>query len=166
MLLPLIFSCGTSKRKHEELQKLTKDSVVYIYKKKVDTLRLTEIREVQTPIYNEVSIPCDSSYFSNSFSSEKIKYIVKKEKGQVVFKFISDTVNNVSKEVYRNVVSERDSLLEVKKSDTHTIKDTKVVHQTFWQKLKSNFYLLLLLIVSILWLFGITPRFIIDKLIM
>ena len=157
--LLLIFSCNTQKRVEEKIVK--KDSIIYVTKLKVDTVKITETKTISEPVNNDVVIPCDSLNYYQELASGKTRIIIKKEKGSVRIIYKKDPSESSNKEVYKNSVQKNDSI-KATKSETSTKNET-VIEKTFWQKITSDIWKLLFFSILILWLIGITPGFIIRK---
>ena len=158
--LLLFFSCNTQKKVIEKVVK--KDSVVFVTKLKVDTVKITETKTISEPVNNDIVIPCDSLKYYQELASGKTRIIIKKEKGTVRIIYKKDTSENSNKEVYKNSVQKNDSI-KTTKSETST-KNKIVIEKTFWQKITSDIWRLLFFSILILWVIGITPGFIIRKI--
>ena len=156
----LFFSCNTQKSVKEKIVK--KDSIIYVTKLKVDTVKITETKTISEPVNNDIVIPCDSLKYYQELASGKTRIIIKKEKGSVRIIYKKDSSENFNKEVYQNSVQKNDSI-KVTKSETSTKNET-VIEKTFWQKITSDIWRLLFFSILILWIIGITPGFIIRKI--
>ena len=159
-ILLLLFSCNTQKKVTEKIVK--KDSIIYVTKLKVDTVKITETKTISEPVNNDIVIPCDSLKYYQELASGKTRIIIKKEKGLVRIIYKKDPSESSNKEVYKNSVQKNDSI-KVTKSETST-KNKIVLKKTFWQKITSDIWRLLFFSILILWVIGITPGLIIRKI--
>lgn len=159
-ILLLLFSCNTQKKVTEKIVK--KDSIIYVTKLKVDTVKITETKTISEPVNNDIVIPCDSLKYYQELASGKTRIIIKKEKGLVRIIYKKDPSESSNKEVYKNSVQKNDSI-KATKSEISTKNET-VIEKTFWQKITSDIWKLLFFSILILWLIGITPGLIIRKI--
>ncbi len=160
LICSILIGCKTSKKITDSQVK--KDSIVYVNKYKTDTIRTEKIVRVTEPVYTEVKIPCDSLKYSSSFDNGKVRYKIIKEKGEVKVIFQKESLTNTYKSEYEKTTQKYDSISKVLKDIKNSSKE--VVTQTFWQKLVSNLWFALFVLFFILWLFGVTPKFLISKL--
>ena len=156
----LFFSCNTQKRVKEKIVK--KDSIIYVTKLKVDTVKITETKTISEPVNNDVVIPCDSLKYYQELASGKTRIIIKKEKGSVRIVYKKDSTENSNKETIQSSFQKNDSIQNTK-SEVSSTSET-IVQKTFWQKITSDVWRLLFFSILILWLIGITPGFIIRKI--
>ena len=156
----LFFSCNTQKSVKEKIVK--KDSIIYVTKLKVDTVKITETKTISEPVNNDVVIPCDSLNYYQELASGKTRIIIKKEKGSVRIVYKKDSTENSNKKTIQSSFQKNDSI-KATKSET-TKKNETVIEKTFWQKITSDIWKLLFFSILILWLIGITPGFIIRKI--
>ena len=156
----LFFSCNTQKRVKEKIVK--KDSIIYVTKLKVDTVKITETKTISDPINNDVVIPCDSLKYYQELASGKTRIIIKKEKGSVRIVYKKDSTENSNKETIQSSFQKNDSIQNTK-SEVSSTSET-IVEKTFWQKITSDVWRLLFFSILILWIIGITPGFILRKI--
>ena len=159
-ILLLLFSCNTQKKVTEKIVK--KDSIIYVTKLKVDTVKITETKTISEPVNNDVVIPCDSLKYYQELASGKTRIIIKKEKGSVRIVYKKDSTENSNKETIQSSFQKNDSIQNTK-SEVSSTSET-IVQKTFWQKITSDVWRLLFFSILILWLIGITPGFIIRKI--
>lgn len=152
LIILTLTSCGSSKSTYK---KYSNDSVVYVEKLFHDTIILKEKEIVSEPVYNEVQIPCDSTYFATKYSSGGVKYKIIKEKGEVKVIFEKDSLRQFEKVLYHKAIRERDSLTKVNKS---FVDKTEVKTSSFW----CVFWKWLFWIIFVLWVLNITPKYLID----
>lgn len=129
LLFGILISCGSRKSISTEKQR---DSIQIVEKIKIDTFKIIEKVTVTEPVYNEVNIPCDSTYFESKYQSGAVKYKIIKEKGNVRVVFEKDSLRNFEKELYHRALSEKDSLLKVVDKQKS---EKKVVRESFWSGL-------------------------------
>lgn len=156
----LFFSCNTQKRVKEKIVK--KDSIIYVTKLKVDTVKITETKTISEPVNNDVVIPCDSLKYYQELASGKTRIIIKKEKGSVRIVYKKDSTENSNKETIQSSFQKNDSIQNTK-SEVSSTSET-IVQKTFWQKITSDVWRLLFFSILILWIIGITPGFILRKI--
>ena len=156
----LFFSCNTQKRVKEKIVK--KDSIIYVTKLKVDTVKITETKTISEPVNNDVVIPCDSLKYYQELASGKTRIIIKKEKGSVRIVYKKDSTENSNKETIQSSFQKNDSIQNTK-SEVSSTSET-IVQKTFWQKITSDIWKLLFFSILILWIIGITPGFILRKI--
>lgn len=155
----LLFSCKTSKKVTEKI--VTKDSLVYVEKVRVDTVKIVETKTITEPIYNEIEIPCDSLDYYQKIANGKVQFKVVKEKGKVKIIYKQDSLVDKYKLLYFKSINKLDSISKIKNISVSTQKE--VIQKTFWQSLLENIWKILFFIILVLWILGITPRFIISK---
>jgi hypothetical protein len=159
LLAVFLTSCTTSKKFTEKTT--TKDSIVYVDKLRIDTVKITENKTVTEPVYVEVEIPCDSLVYYQKIENGKSQFKISKENGKVKIMYKQDSLVDKYKSLYEKSIVKMDSIAKVKMvSET---KEKKIVHQTFWQALIAKIWQILFIIVLVLWCFGITPRLIFSK---
>ena len=150
LIIFLTFSCTTRKVEKEN------EKIVYVDKIKRDSIFINkEIIKTDT-IFNEILVDCDSTSFSQSFGDSKSNIRIVKENGKVLIKY----VKTPSETKYEKIYVEK----EIKKDSVSTEK--KVENTT---KTKSNFfaniYKIAFFVLLVLWILGITPKFIISKFV-
>ena len=151
----ILASCNTSKKVVEEKQ--IKDSIVYVDRVRIDTIKIENVKTVTLPTYNTIEIPCDSSSQKQSYTTGGTTYKIIKEKGKVRVVFVQKKDSCMSSHGYKSVLKSKDSLQKVVERYTQT---KEVVKQSFWGMLKANLYMILFFIILVLWILGITPMFI------
>ena len=159
-ILLLLFSCNTQKKVTEKIVK--KDSIIYVTKLKVDTVKITETKTISEPVNNDIVIPCDSLKYYQELASGKTRIIIKKEKGSVRIVYKKDSTENSNKETIQSSFQKNDSIQNTK-SEVSSTSET-IVQKTFWQKITSDVWRLLFFSILILWIIGITPGFILRKI--
>ncbi len=159
-ILLLLFSCNTQKKVTEKIVK--KDSIIYVTKLKVDTVKITETKTISEPVNNDVVIPCDSLKYYQELASGKTRIIIKKEKGSVRIVYKKDSTENSNKKTIQSSFQKNDSIQNTKSKVSST--SETIVQKTFWQKITSDVWRLLFFSILILWIIGITPGFILRKI--
>ena len=103
---------------------------------------------------------CDSTSFSQKFgdSSSNIKII--KEKGKVLIKYVKSPTETKYEKIYVENENKKDSVVLDK-----NIKIVKENKTTFLENIMNNIYKIVFFVLLILWILGITPKFIISKFI-
>lgn len=147
----ILASCVAKK----EISK-TEESTVENNSVRIDTIFKEKTIHNTEFFTNEVLIPCDSAKFSQVFEVGKIKYKIIKEKGSVRVVFKRDSSSFKQSNEYNYVYRQNDSLKRL-----ISIEKKEVVKKPFF----ANLWQILFFIILILWVFGITPKFIITKLI-
>ena len=154
LLMSAICSCVAKK----DLSKIDikKDSITIENNNiRIDTIYKERIKTIFEQVNNEVTVPCDSTKFSQSFEVGKIKYKIIKEKGSVRVVFKRDSSNFKQSNEYKYIYRQNDSLKRL--ISTHEkIEKKEVTKKPFF----ANLWQILFFIVLFLWIFGITPRFI------
>ena len=159
-ILLLLFSCNTQKKVTEKIVK--KDSIIYVTKLKVDTVKNTETTTISEPVNNDIVIPCDSLNYYQELASGKTRIIIKKEKGLVRIVYKKDSTENSNKKTIQSSFQKNDSIQNTKSKVSST--SETIVQKTFWQKITSDVWRLLFFSILILWIIGITPGFILRKI--
>lgn len=148
----VIFSCTTRKVEVE------KEKIVYVDKIKRDSIFINkEVLKTDT-LYNEIMVDCDSTKLSQSFGDSKSNIKIVKENGKVLIKY----VKTPSETVYEKVYVEK----EEKKDSVVLDKNTKVINEnktTFLENVMNNIYKIGFFVMLVLWMLGITPKFIIGR---
>lgn len=146
----ILASCVT--KKEIITQKETKDSVVYVDKIRIDTIR--ETKTVDSGFDNEIIFRCDSATVNQSYKSGGVKYKFIKEKGEVRFVIKKDSSICVDK--YQSILKVKDSLQRVVDI---SVEDIKTVRQPFF----ADFWKIAFFVILVFWALGLTPKFLISK---
>ena len=148
------FSCTTRKVEKEN------EKIVYVDKIKRDSIFINkEIIKTDT-IFNEILVDCDSTSFSQSFGDSKSNIKIVKENGKVLIKYVKTPSETVYEKIYVEKEEKKDSVVLDK--STKVIKENKT---TFLENVMNNIYKIGFFVTFILWIFGITPKFIIGKIL-
>ena len=144
------FSCAT--RKVDKVE----EKIVYIDKVKKDSIFINkEIIKTDT-IFNEILVDCDSTSFSQNFGDSSSNIKIVKENGKVLIKYVKSPTETKYEKIYVEKEIKKDSISTEKKVENTT-------------KTKSNFfaniYKIAFFVLLVLWILGITPKFIISKFI-
>lgn len=135
---------------------IKKDSIIIENNNiRIDTIYKERINTIFEQVNNEVTIPCDSTKFSQSFEAGKIKYKIIKEKGSVRVVFKRDSSSYKYSNEYKYIYRQNDSLKRLI-STSDTTKSKEVTKKPFF----ANLWQILFFIILFLWILGITPRFI------
>lgn len=154
LILFLTFSCTTRKVEKEN------EKIVYVDRIKRDSIFIDrEITKTDT-LYNEILVDCDSTSFSQNFGDSKSNIKIVKEKGKVLVKYIKTPSKTIYEKVYVEKENKKDSVVSEK--STKVIKENKT---TFLENVMNNIYKIGFFVTFILWIFGITPKFIIGKVL-
>lgn len=154
----ILMGCAT--KKSVSNQDIKKDSIIIENKiVQIDTIYKERIKTIFEQVNNDVLIPCDSSNFTQSFESGKIKYKIIKEKGSVRVVFRRDSSHFYQSNEYKYIYRQNDSLKRLI-SIHDKIEKKEVIKTPFLANLWRIAFLMLL----VLWIFGITPRFILDSI--
>jgi hypothetical protein len=127
---------------------------------RIDTIFKERIIHNTEFFTNEITIPCDSAKFNQSFDLGKIKYKIIKEKGSVKVVFKRDSAHFKQTNEYKYIYRQNDSLKRLV-SIHNKIEKKEVVKKPFF----SGLWKILFFILLPLWILGITPKFIITKFI-
>lgn len=152
-------SCGT--KKNISNNDIKKDSIVIDNTTiRIDTIYKERIKTVFEQINNEVTIPCDSSNFTQSFGVGKTSYNITKSNGAVRVVFNRDSLEFLQSNEYKSIYRQNDSLKRLISSHDkgQIIKETK---KPFF----ADIWKILFFIVLVLWVFGITPKYILKLII-
>lgn len=154
IITTLIFSCTTRKVEKEN------EKIVYVDKIKRDSIFINkEVLKTDT-LYNEILVDCDSTSFSQNFGDSKSNIKIIKEKGKVLIKYVKSPSETIYKNVYVEKEEKKDSIISEK--NTKIIKENRT---SFLDSVLKNIYKIGFFITLILWVFGITPKFIINKIL-
>lgn len=153
LILLLFFNCKPKEILTKE--KNTKDSIVYVDKIRIDTIKLFEKIEIEKPTENEINLKCDSTSFNQNYKSGKIEYKIIKEKGAVRVVIKTDTISKIIKDSYYSKLYKKDSISKIK--EFHSKEKTIIKKENnFWQNILLNIWKILFWIFFTLWILGIT----------
>ena len=148
------FSCTTRKVEKEN------EKIVYVDKVKKDSIFINkEIIKTDT-IFNEILVDCDSTSFSQNFGDSNSNIKIVKEKGKVLIKYVKSPTETVYEKIYVEKEIKKDSVFSEK--NIKVIKENKT---TFLDNVLNNIYKIAFFVLLVLWILGITPKFIISKFI-
>ena len=154
LIIFLTFSCTTRKVEKE------KEKIVYVDIIKRDSVFTNkEVLKTDT-LYNEILVDCDSTSFSQNFGDSKSNIKVVKEKGKVLIKYVKSPSETIYEKIYVEKGEKKDSIVSEK--SIKIIKDQKT---TFLDNVLNNIYKVGFFVILILWVLGITPRFLIGKIL-
>ena len=154
LIIFLTFSCTTRKVEKEN------EKIVYVDKIKRDSIFINkEVLKTDT-LYNEIMVDCDSTKLSQSFGDSKSNIRIVKENGKVLIKYVKTPSETVYEKIYVEKEEKKDSVVLDK--STKVIKENKT---TFLENVMNNIYKIGFFVTFILWIFGITPKFIIGKIL-
>ena len=154
LIIFLTFSCTTRKVEKEN------EKIVYVDIIKRDSVFINkEVLKTDT-LYNEILVDCDSTSFSQNFGDSKSNIKVVKEKGKVLIKYVKSPSETIYEKIYVEKGEKKDSIVSEK--SIKIIKDQKT---TFLDNVLNNIYKVGFFVILILWVLGITPRFLIGKIL-
>lgn len=154
LIVFLTFSCTTRKVEKEN------EKIVYVDKVKKDSIFINkEIIKTDT-IFNEILVDCDSTSFSQNFGDSDSNIKIVKEKGKVLIKYVKSPTETVYEKIYAEKEIKKDSVFSEK--NIKVIKENKT---TFLDNVLNNIYKIAFFVLLVLWILGITPKFIISKFI-
>ena len=156
LVLITIFAFSCTTRKVDKVE----EKIVYVDKVKKDSVFINkEVLKTDT-LYNEILVDCDSTSFSQNFGDSKSNIKVVKEKGKVLIKYVKSPSETVYEKIYVEKGEKKDSIVSEK-----SIKIIKKKKTTFLDKVLNNIYKVGFFVILILWVLGITPRFLIGKIL-
>ena len=156
LVLITIFAFSCTTRKVEKVE----EKIVYVDKVKKDSVFINkEVLKTDT-LYNEILVDCDSTSFSQNFGDSKSNIKVVKEKGKVLIKYVKSPSETIYEKIYVEKGEKKDSIVSEK--SIKIIKDQKT---TFLDNVLNNIYKVGFFVILILWVLGITPRFLIGKIL-
>ena len=156
LVLITIFAFSCTTRKVDKVE----EKIVYVDKVKKDSIFINkEIIKTDT-IFNEILVDCDSTSFSQKFGDSSSNIKIVKEKGKVLIKYVKSPSETIYKNVYVEKEEKKDSVISEK--NTKIIKENRI---SFLDSVLKNIYKIGFFITLILWVFGITPKFIIGKIL-
>ena len=152
LVLITIFAFSCTTRKVDKVE----EKIVYADKVKKDSIFINkEIIKTDT-IFNEILVDCDSTSFSQKFGDSSSNIKIVKEKGKVLIKYVKSPSETKYEKIYIEKENKKDSISTEKKVENTT-------------KTKSNFfaniYKIAFFVLLVLWILGITPKFIISKFV-
>ena len=146
------FSCTTRKVDKAE------EKIVYVDKVKKDSIFINkEIIKTDT-IFNEILVDCDSTSFSQKFGDSSSNIKIVKEKGKVLIKYVKSPTETKYEKIYVEKEIKKDSVFSEK--NIKVIKENKT---TFLDNVLNNIYKIAFFVLLVLWILGITPKFIIGR---
>lgn len=146
------FSCTTRKVEKEN------EKIVYVDKVKKDSIFINkEIIKTDT-IFNEILVDCDSTSFSQKFGDSSSNIKIVKEKGKVLIKYVKSPTETKYEKIYVEKEIKKDSVFSEK--NIKVIKENKT---TFLDNVLNNIYKIAFFVLLVLWILGITPKFIIGR---
>ena len=152
LVLITIFAFSCTTRKVDKVE----EKIVYVDKVKKDSIFINkEIIKTDT-IFNEILVDCDSTSFSQKFGDSSSNIKIVKEKGKVLIKYVKSPSETKYEKIYIEKENKKDSISTEKKVENTT--KTK-------SNLFANIYKIAFLVLLVLWVLGITPKFIISKFI-
>ena len=156
LVLITIFAFSCTTRKVDKVE----EKIVYVDKVKKDSVFINkEVLKTDT-LYNEILVDCDSTSFSQNFGDSKSNIKVVKEKGKVLIKYVKSPSETIYEKIYVEKGEKKDSIVSEK--SIKIIKDQKT---TFLDNVLNNIYKVGFFVILILWVLGITPRFLIGKIL-
>ena len=156
LVLITIFAFSCTTRKVEKVE----EKIVYVDKVKKDSIFINkEIIKTDT-IFNEILVDCDSTSFSQKFGDSSSNIKIVKEKGKVLIKYVKSPTETVYEKIYVEKEEKKDSVVLDK--NTKIVKESKT---TFLENIMNNIYKIGFFVILVLWILGITPKFIIGRFI-
>ena len=152
LVLITIFAFSCTTRKVEKVE----EKIVYVDKVKKDSIFINkEIIKTDT-IFNEILVDCDSTSFSQNFGDSNSNIKIVKEKGKVLIKYVKSPTETKYEKIYVEKEIKKDSISTEKK-----VENTTKTKRNFF----ANIYKIAFFVLLVLWILGITPKFIISKFI-
>ena len=152
LVLITIFAFSCTTRKVDKVE----EKIVYVDKVKKDSIFINkEIIKTDT-IFNEILVDCDSTSFSQKFGDSSSNIKIVKEKGKVLIKYVKSPTETKYEKIYVEKEIKKDSISTEKK-----VENTTKTKSNFF----SNIYKIAFFVLLVLWILGITPKFIIRKFI-
>lgn len=154
LIIFLTFSCTTRKVEKEN------EKIVYVDIIKRDSVFINkEVLKTDT-LYNEILVDCDSTSFSQKFGDSSSNIKIVKEKGKVLIKYVKSPTETKYEKIYVEKEIKKDSVFSEK--NIKVIKENKT---TFLDNVLDNIYKIAFFVLLVLWILGITPKFIISRFI-
>lgn len=152
LLTSATWSCAT--KKSVATQDIKKDSIVVENKTiRIDTVKEFKTIRITEPSENKIIIKCDSTAFNQVFKSGRSSYEIIKKNGVIKFDIKNDSSTCVDYQKYQKTIIKNDSLKRI--ISIHDKIEKKVI-------VKYNLWQIAFFVILILWIFGITPRFLIK----
>mgnify|MGYP003598547599 FL=1 len=152
LVLITIFAFSCTTRKVDKVE----EKIVYVDKVKKDSIFINkEIIKTDT-IFNEILVDCDSTSFSQKFGDSSSNIKIVKEKGKVLIKYVKSPTETKYEKIYVEKEIKKDSISTEKK-----VENTTKTKSNFF----SNIYKIAFFVLLVLWILGITPKFIISRFI-
>ena len=156
LVLITIFAFSCTTRRVDKVE----EKIVYVDKVKKDSILINkEIIKTDT-IFNEILVDCDSTSFSQKFGDSSSNIKIVKEKGKVLIKYVKSPSETKYEKIYIEKENKEDSVFSEK-----NIKIVKESKTTFLENIMNNIYKIGFFVILVLWVFGITPKFIIGRFI-
>ena len=156
LVLIIIFAFSCTTRKVDKVE----EKIVYVDKVKKDSIFINkEIIKTDT-IFNEILVDCDSTSFSQKFGDSSSNIKIVKEKGKVLIKYVKSPSETKYEKIYIEKENKKDSVFSEK--NIKVIKENKT---TFLDNVLNNIYKIAFFVLLVLWILGITPKFIISRFI-
>ena len=156
LVLITIFAFSCTTRRVDKVE----EKIVYVDKVKKDSILINkEIIKTDT-IFNEILVDCDSTSFSQKFGDSSSNIKIVKEKGKVLIKYVKSPSETKYEKIYIEKENKKDSVFSEK-----NIKIVKESKTTFLENIMNNIYKIGFFVILVLWVFGITPKFIIGRFI-
>lgn len=164
----LILSCNSQRRIITETEYIHDtvhiEKVVTEIQFKDKVVKITEptITTQFLPCPDDVNfVPIDLSTKQNNNTTTAIFDPTKK--GWIISSYCDSIVNIYEKEFYLKD-TKIDSLMKTQRIVNTDSKET-IIKKNFFQNLISDIYLILLIFVTILWIFGVTPKYILKMVV-
>lgn len=165
IILALIFfsSCKTT----EYITKVeTKVDTVRIEKSIIDTVFHERKIEITKPIHTKVFLPCDETKGSGGSKSgdSSANWTYDAEKGGYnVELYCAEQINRLDS--INRVLTIENNAYKSSISTTDSKKETVKENTSFWAKIMKEIWKVLFFVILVLWLFGITPKYILKKVL-
>lgn len=175
LFIPIVFilaSCKVTEYVTVKEKEYITDSIAY-EKTVTDTVfREREVREIQE-IEGNTFLPCpkdstETGGFGTLKSGENYyKWrFDRNQNGYLIELYLAKTKEERDSTHHKQEIKEKEVEKKetIKEKETEKQINTEKINLNFWQKLWTNIYKFLFLIVLILWILGITPRYLINKI--
>lgn len=152
------------------------DSLSKVKTSQKDSIIIREKEVIEVPINTLIEADCDSvKDFRQKIKSGNLSILVELKNGKLRVEVDKDSTQILYwRDRFYKSEREKDSILIVNKnqvSDTVTVdkseseKETVIIDVPWYKKLLSDLWFILFCVLFILWVLGITPMFLIKKLI-
>jgi len=122
-----------SKKEFTQTEKTVKIDTVYIENKVIDTIIITEKKEVTKPIYYETIIDCDSLNQSGKIGTGDSYTQYKKENGKVFLYSLIEGITSYDKSFYRSkFIKDSTALRKELLKDSDQVEVIKVYVYPWW----------------------------------